>query len=55
LKALWSGDTRTARWEEEREESTMKPYWLARDEGYAVWMFDSLDTIKADADQTAAV
>jgi quercetin dioxygenase-like cupin family protein len=31
----------------------MKPYWLARDEGDAMWMFDSLDVIKADSDQTA--
>ena len=30
----------------------MKPYWLAREEGEAIWMFDALDTIKADADQT---
>jgi len=30
----------------------MKPYWLAREEGDAIWMFDALDTIKADADQT---
>jgi quercetin dioxygenase-like cupin family protein len=30
----------------------MKPYWLARDEGDAIWMFDALDTIKADAKQT---
>jgi quercetin dioxygenase-like cupin family protein len=30
----------------------MKPYWLARGEGDAIWMFDALDTIKADADQT---
>ena len=30
----------------------MKPYSLARDEGEAVWMFDALDTIKADADHT---
>jgi mannose-6-phosphate isomerase-like protein (cupin superfamily) len=30
----------------------MKPYSLARDEGDAIWMFDALDTIKADADQT---
>ena len=30
----------------------MKPYSLAREEGDTVWMFDSLDTIKADADQT---
>jgi quercetin dioxygenase-like cupin family protein len=30
----------------------MNPYWLAREEGDAIWMFDSLDTIKADADQT---
>jgi quercetin dioxygenase-like cupin family protein len=38
--------------EEEREESRMKPYWLARGDGDAIWMFDSLDTIKADAGQT---
>jgi mannose-6-phosphate isomerase-like protein (cupin superfamily) len=31
----------------------MKPYWLARDEGDAIWMFDALDTIKAGADETA--
>jgi mannose-6-phosphate isomerase-like protein (cupin superfamily) len=30
----------------------MKPYSLAREEGDAVWMFDALDTIKADAGQT---
>jgi quercetin dioxygenase-like cupin family protein len=30
----------------------MKPYLLAREEGEAVWMFDALDTIKSDADQT---
>jgi mannose-6-phosphate isomerase-like protein (cupin superfamily) len=30
----------------------MKPYWLAREEGDAIWMFDALDTIKADAEQT---
>ena len=30
----------------------MKPYSLARDEGEALWMFDALDTIKADASQT---
>jgi mannose-6-phosphate isomerase-like protein (cupin superfamily) len=30
----------------------MKAYVLARDEGEAIWMFDSLDTIKADTDQT---
>ena len=30
----------------------MKPYSLAREEGEAIWMFDALDTIKADADQT---
>lgn len=30
----------------------MKPYRLGSDEGDAIWMFDSLDTIKADADQT---
>ena len=30
----------------------MKPYWLNRDEGPAIWMFDALDTIKADAEQT---
>ena len=31
----------------------MKPYTLAPEEGEAIWMFDALDTIKADADQTA--
>lgn len=30
----------------------MKPYWLGRDEGEALWMVDALDTIKASADQT---
>jgi quercetin dioxygenase-like cupin family protein len=30
----------------------MKPYSLARDEGDAVWMFDSLDTIKAGGGRT---
>jgi quercetin dioxygenase-like cupin family protein len=30
----------------------MKPYWLGRDEGEALWMGDVLDTIKASADQT---
>ncbi|MGH9182655.1 MAG: quercetin 2,3-dioxygenase [Acidimicrobiales bacterium] len=30
----------------------MKPYTLGRDQGELVWMFDGLDTIKADADQT---
>lgn len=30
----------------------MRTYVLGRDEGPAVWMFDALDTIKADADQT---
>jgi quercetin dioxygenase-like cupin family protein len=30
----------------------MKPYWLGRDEGDAIWMFDSLDTIKAGAGAT---
>jgi mannose-6-phosphate isomerase-like protein (cupin superfamily) len=30
----------------------MKPYVLRPDQGEAIWMFDSLDTIKADADQT---
>jgi quercetin dioxygenase-like cupin family protein len=30
----------------------MKPYSLADEEGEAVWMFDALDTIKADAEQT---
>ena len=30
----------------------MKPYALGREEGEAIWMFDSLDTIKADAEQT---
>ena len=33
----------------------MKPYSLGREEGEAVWMFDALDTIKADADQTGGV
>jgi hypothetical protein len=30
----------------------MKPYSLLPDQGEAIWMFDSLDTIKADADHT---
>jgi quercetin dioxygenase-like cupin family protein len=30
----------------------MKPYSMVREEGDAVWMFDALDTIKADSDQT---
>jgi quercetin dioxygenase-like cupin family protein len=30
----------------------MKPYWLHRNEGEALWMVDVLDTIKASADQT---
>lgn len=30
----------------------MEPYSLDREEGDAIWMFDALDTIKADADQT---
>jgi quercetin dioxygenase-like cupin family protein len=30
----------------------MKPYWLGRDEGEALWMFDVLDVIKAGANQT---
>lgn len=30
----------------------MKPYSLDHEEGDAIWMFDALDTIKADADQT---
>jgi quercetin dioxygenase-like cupin family protein len=30
----------------------MEPYSLAPDEGEAIWMFDSLDTIKAGSDQT---
>jgi len=30
----------------------MKPYWLHRNEGEALWMVDVLDTIKAGADQT---
>jgi mannose-6-phosphate isomerase-like protein (cupin superfamily) len=29
----------------------MKPYALGREEGEAIWMFDSLDTIKADAER----
>jgi hypothetical protein len=28
----------------------MEPYWLGRDEGEALWMFDVLGTIKAGAD-----
>ena len=31
----------------------MKAYSLDREQGEAIWMFDALDTIKADADQTA--
>ena len=31
----------------------MKSYVLDRDDGEAWWMFDSLDTIKADSDQTS--
>jgi quercetin dioxygenase-like cupin family protein len=34
------------------EEVAIKPYLLAREEGDALWMFDSLDTIKADSEQT---
>lgn len=30
----------------------MKPYALGREEGEAIWMFDSLDTIKADVEHT---
>ena len=30
----------------------MKPYSLGPDEGEALWMFDALDTIKADGEQT---
>src|SRR5918998_1393682 len=30
----------------------MKPYALGRGEGEAIWMFDSLDTIKADVEHT---
>ena len=30
----------------------MKPYVLGRDAGEAIWMFDALDTIKADAERT---
>jgi mannose-6-phosphate isomerase-like protein (cupin superfamily) len=30
----------------------MKPYVLGREEGEAIWMFDALDTIKADAERT---
>jgi hypothetical protein len=30
----------------------MKPYVLGREQGEAIWMFDSLDTIKADAERT---
>jgi mannose-6-phosphate isomerase-like protein (cupin superfamily) len=30
----------------------MEPYVLRRDEGPAIWMFDALDTVKADADRT---
>jgi hypothetical protein len=32
----------------------MKPYVLGRGEGEAIWMFDSLDTIKADAERTGS-
>jgi hypothetical protein len=28
----------------------MKPYALGAEQGEAIWMFDSLDTIKADAE-----
>jgi hypothetical protein len=31
----------------------MKPYVLGRGEGEPIWMFDSLDTIKADAERTS--
>src|SRR6186997_79112 len=48
--ALVSAILRDKRCEE--SERRIRPYWLARDEGDAIWMFDSLDTIKADADQT---
>jgi quercetin dioxygenase-like cupin family protein len=30
----------------------MKPYVLEGEEGEAIWMFDALDTIKADAERT---
>jgi hypothetical protein len=30
----------------------MKPYVLGREAGEAIWMFDALDTIKADAERT---
>jgi quercetin dioxygenase-like cupin family protein len=30
----------------------VKPYLLGHDEGDALWMFDALDTIKADSEQT---
>ena len=30
----------------------MKPYLLGPEEGESIWMFDALDTIKADADRT---
>jgi mannose-6-phosphate isomerase-like protein (cupin superfamily) len=30
----------------------MEPYVLRRDEGAAIWMFDALDTIKADSSRT---
>jgi hypothetical protein len=30
----------------------MEPYVLGREEGEAIWMFDALDTIKADAERT---
>jgi hypothetical protein len=31
----------------------MKPYSLDRNAGEAIWMFDALDTIKADAEQAS--
>jgi mannose-6-phosphate isomerase-like protein (cupin superfamily) len=30
----------------------MRPYVLGREQGEAIWMFDALDTIKADAERT---
>ena len=30
----------------------MEPYVLGHEEGEAIWMFDALDTIKADAERT---
>jgi mannose-6-phosphate isomerase-like protein (cupin superfamily) len=30
----------------------MKPYVLGREEGEVIWMFDALDTIRADAERT---